>query len=109
MERKLMMKVETISTCGDEDPASKAIDKCSQMHTLLSKETLAFRKKIAGGTMSQLCEEVLAGMQKSKEELEEIVVGATSTESAKPKLFAAAKWFKAAHTAVVIYGDGETE
>ena len=49
------------------------------------------------------------GCKNQKEELEEIVVGATSTESAKPKLIAAAKWFKAAHTAVVIYGDGETE
>ena len=49
---KALVKMEVLTTFGDKDSKDKLVSKCSQMHSMLVKEPMAFRQAITKSAKS---------------------------------------------------------
>ena len=88
------------TTFGDKDSNDKLVSKCSQMHSMLVKESMAFRQAHAKSPKSQKNDEIGLSLQNNTAKLENTVVErASSIPAMKALLGAAAKSFKKASQA----------
>ena len=92
--------MDALTSFGEKDTKDKLVSKFSHMHSMLVKESMAFRQAIAKSAKSKKNDEIALSMQNNKLKLENTMVErASSIPAMKALLGAAAKSFKKASQA----------